>query len=188
LPGLADGGDRFTIGGLANGSSLDLDLRDAAQGRPHYRATAHTTDPSPPRRWIAPVALEPHEHPYTGTTLFHGPKLQALRGAPGVGREGADCIVGTSPSPGWVDVAAVDAALQLALLWARRAGTGDTLPMSVDEVRLHGRGALGDPARCVVLAVSADDTNAVCDAALLDPDGVPRVELIGIHLVRRPGA
>jgi len=193
LPRLADGGDRLTIRGHENGSTLDLDLRDG-ESRPHYRVTALTKDSSPPREWTSPASLEPHLNPYQGKTLFHGPALRALHGVPVVGREGAESAISSSRSLGWtiragnVDVAAVDGALQLAVLWARHAGTGDTLPMAVDEVRLHGRGALDDPTRCVLLAVSADETSAVCDAALLDSDGLARVELIGIRLVRRPGA
>jgi hypothetical protein len=85
-----------------------------------------------------------------------------------------------------VDVAAVDGALQLALLWARHAGAGDTLPMAVDEVRLHRAGAVEGEVRSVVRAVRVDDAGAICDAALVDRSGLARVELLGVHLVRRP--
>jgi NAD(P)-dependent dehydrogenase (short-subunit alcohol dehydrogenase family) len=188
---LADGGDRLTIDGREDGSALELTLSNR-DGRAHYRVTADAMTPTP-RQWTAPSGLEPHQDPYDGTTLFHGPSLRALRGAPCVGRDGAESVIGTSPSLGWpankgrLDVAAVDGALQLAVLWGHRAGAGDTLPMAVDEIRLHGQGVVDDPTRCVVRAVSADGTGAVCDAALLDADGRPRVELIGIRLVRRPG-
>jgi hypothetical protein len=73
------------------------------------------------------------------------------------------------------------------VLWARGAGAGDTLPMSVGEVRLHRRGAVDGETRCVVRAGRADDAGAVCDVALVDNSGVPHVELVGVHLVRRPG-
>jgi hypothetical protein len=55
--------------------------------------------------------------------------------------------------------------------------------MAVGEFRLH-RGAVDDETRCVVRAVRADDLGAVCDVALLDGAGVPRVELVGVQLVR----
>jgi hypothetical protein len=77
-----------------------------------------------------------------------------------------------------IPVGEVDGLLQLALLWARRAGAVDTLPMAVDEVRVHRWGAGDGAAHGVVRAVRADATGAVCDAALLDPDGTPRVELL----------
>jgi len=190
---LADGGDRLIIRGYEDGPALDLDLGEG-DGRPHFRVTAIATAPPPARRWTAPDALEPHENPYDGTTLFHGPTLRAVRGVPAVGRDGAESAISSSRSLGWpagagqLDIAAVDGALQLALLWARRAGAGDTLPMAVDEVRLYRNGAVDDQTRCVVQAVSADDSGAVCNAALLDAGGLARVELIGIRLVRRPGS
>jgi hypothetical protein len=132
--------------------------------------------------------------PYGGTTLFHGPALRAICGSPNVGTAGADGVIAGERGLGWpastgeVDVAAVDGALQLALLWAHRAGTGDTLPMAVDEVRLHRFGAVEGEVRCVVRAVRVDDTRAICDVALVDGYGMPSVELIGVHLVRRPGS
>jgi hypothetical protein len=195
LPRLADGGHRLVLRGheatAADGPALDLDLRDD-NGRPHYRASVAGAPSPAPGSWSAPVGLAPLEDPYGGTTLFHGPALRAIRGTPAIGPTGADAVITGSGGLGWtadhvaVDVATVDGALQLALLWARKAGAGDTLPMAVREFRLRRRGPLGDESRCVVRAVSADDTGAVCDLALLDADGVPRAEIVGVHLVRRP--
>jgi hypothetical protein len=39
----------------------------------------------------------------------------------------------------------------------------------------------------VVVAQRADEFTASCDVALIDKDGSPRVELLGVQLVRRPG-
>lgn len=196
LPRLADGGHRLVLRGnhaTADGApALDLDLRDDA-GRPHYRASVANPGKYTVEQWATPVGLEPVSDPYRGTALFHGPALHAVRGTPGVGPAGADGMVASTRSLGWpgetgeVDVAAVDGALQLAVLWARRAGAGDTLPMAVGEVRLHRGGAVEGEVRCIVRAVRADDAGAVCDAALLDGAGVPQVELVGVHLVRRGG-
>jgi hypothetical protein len=38
-----------------------------------------------------------------------------------------------------------------------------------------------------VRPVRADDAAAVCDIVVLDGDGAPRAELLGVELVRRPG-
>jgi hypothetical protein len=86
-----------------------------------------------------------------------------------------------------IDPAAVDGGLQLAVLWARQAGAGRTLPMAIGECRVHRPGAVEAEVRCVVIARRADDFTAACDVALIDPDGSPRVELLGVQLVRRPG-
>jgi hypothetical protein len=131
--------------------------------------------------------------PYDGTTLFHGPRFQAIRSDPAVGLAGAQCTVAGARALGWdgagrhIDPAAVDGGLQLAVLWARQAGAGRTLPMAIGECRVHRPGAVEAEARCVVVARRADDLTAACDVALIDVDGSPRVELLGVQLVRRPG-
>jgi len=135
----------------------------------------------------------PLANPYDGATLFHGPRFQAIRSDPVVGLAGAQCTVVGSRALGWegssrqLDPAAVDGGLQLAVLWARRAGAGSTLPMAIAECRVHRPGVVEAEARCVVVAQRADDSTAACDVALIDPDGSPRVELLGVQLVRRPG-
>jgi hypothetical protein len=58
--------------------------------------------------------------------------------------------------------------------------------MAIGEVRLHRYGPVDGEVRCIVRAVHVNDADAVCDAALLDAGGRALVELIGIHLVRRP--
>jgi hypothetical protein len=73
------------------------------------------------------------------------------------------------------------------VLWARQAGAGRTLPMAIGECRVHRPGAVEAEVRCVVIARRADDFTAACDVALIDPDGSPRVELLGVQLIRRPG-
>jgi NADP-dependent 3-hydroxy acid dehydrogenase YdfG/acyl carrier protein len=196
LPRLADGGHRLTLRGhetsAQHGLALDLDLRDEA-GRPHYRASVAASPGPASGPWETPGNLVPLSHPYDGTTLFHGPRLQALTADPGIGPAGAEGTVVGSRSLGWegpswqVDAAAVDGGLQLAVLWAQRAGAGRTLPMAVDECRVHRPGAVEAATRCVVRALRADDSTAVCDVALIDADGAPRIELLGVQLVRRPG-
>jgi hypothetical protein len=163
---------------------LDLELRDGA--RPCYRATVTAAAPSPSQGWRRPADAAPFEEPYG--TLFHGPALRVVRDAPAVGPGGAEGLIGRTvrAAGGFVDVSAVDGALQLAVLWAHRAGAGATLPMAIDEVRLHRHGPVNGEVRCIVRAVSLDDAGAVCDTALLDIDGQATAELIGVHLVRRP--
>jgi hypothetical protein len=110
-----------------------------------------------------------------------------------IGPAGAQATVAGSRALGWegssrqIDPAAVDGGLQLAVLWARQAGAGRTLPMAIGECRVHRPGAVEAEVRCVVVARRADEFSAACDVALIDPDGSPRVELLGVQLVRRPG-
>ena len=195
LPRLADGGHRLILRGredAAAGQALDLDLVDET-GQLHYRARVAAPAPLIPGRWEAPSGLTALVSPYDGTTLFHGPKFQAIRSDPMVGLAGAHATVAGTRALGWagasqqLDPAAVDGGLQLAVLWARQAGAGRTLPMAIGECRVFRPGAVEAEVRCVVLARKADDLTAACDVALIDPDGSPRVELLGVQLVRRPG-
>ncbi|HKT01745.1 MAG TPA: SDR family oxidoreductase, partial [Rugosimonospora sp.] len=159
LPRLADGGHRLTIRGEdVDGRALWLDLRDQTE-RSHYRTQAVAEPVSTSDSWAAPAGLERLADPYDGVTLFHGTALRALHGAPGVGPQGAVAVVAGSRALGWdrslggVDVAALDGALQLAVLWARRAGAGSTLPMAIRECRVYRREPLAGESRCVVRAV-----------------------------------
>jgi NADP-dependent 3-hydroxy acid dehydrogenase YdfG/acyl carrier protein len=196
LPRLADGGHRLILRGheavTQDGPALDLDLRDEA-GLAHYRASVAGSPAAASGIWEVPGNLVPLSRPYDSPALFHGPRLQALTADPGIGAAGAEgTVVGTRAlgwaGPSWqLDPAAVDGGLQLAVLWAQQAGAGCTLPMAVDECRVHRPGAVEGATRCVVRALRADDSTAACDVALIDPDGSPRVELLGVQLVRRPG-
>jgi hypothetical protein len=146
-----------------------------------------------PGSWEPVAGLVTLASPYDGTTLFHGPRFQVIRSDLVVGLAGAQATVAGSRALGWegasrqIDPAAVDGGLQLAVLWARQAGAGRTLPMAIGECRVHRPGAVEAEVRCVVIARRADDFTAACDVALIDPDGSPRVELLGVQLVRRPG-
>jgi acyl transferase domain-containing protein/NADP-dependent 3-hydroxy acid dehydrogenase YdfG len=196
LPRLADGGHRLTVRGQQapadQGGALEIDLL-GENGQRHYRASVPATAPPAAGAWNAPAGLMPLPSPYDGVTLFHGPRLQVIRPVPEVGSGGAAGTVAGSGAHGWdrrswqLDPAAVDGALQLAVLWAWHAGTGRTLPMAIRECRVHRPGASGDQFRCVVLARRTADSEATCDVALLGPDdGAPWVELLGVELVRRP--
>jgi hypothetical protein len=197
LPSLHGTGHRLILRGqpatAEDGPVLDLDLRDEA-GRPHYRGSVASGPPPAPGAWHALADLSPVSRPYDGTTLFHGPRFQAIRGVAWVGPQGAECAVVGSRALGWegssrqTDPATVDGCLQLAVLWAREAGAGNTLPMAIRECRIYRPGPVEAEIRCVVRArTNPDDTRAECDVALIDPDGSPRVELVGVQLVRRPG-
>ncbi|MFD6194266.1 SDR family oxidoreductase [Streptomyces sp. NPDC060275] len=198
LPELAHGGHRFTLHGrrrlIGPPTGLEAELRDA-DGAPHFRAVLDfEAAPSEQEPWDGPGDGDGTGHPlpYDGRTLFHGPRFQALRALRGVAAEGAEATVVGVSELGWgdahwqTDPAAVDGALQLALVWADHALGSASLPMAVAECRVHRRGPAEDTLRCVVRARKVHDTGARCDVALFDPDGTLRVELLGVELVRRP--
>ncbi|MFD6277096.1 SDR family NAD(P)-dependent oxidoreductase [Streptomyces sp. NPDC060209] len=198
LPHLDGGGHRLTLRGrrAATGSPSALEAELVGEeGAPHFRIQMDFRA-SPPQSedWDTPQGLgapQPADI-YDGRVLFHGPRFHALRSIHGVGEDGAEATVTGLTELGWggdhwhLDAAATDGALQLALVWADKALGDATLPMAVAECRVHRRGPVRGTVRCVVRARKVHETGARCDVALVDPDGSPRVELLGVELVRRP--
>ncbi|MFF1463199.1 SDR family NAD(P)-dependent oxidoreductase [Streptomyces sp. NPDC058330] len=198
LPDLAGEGHRLTVhgsrGAAGSPSGLEAELR-AADGVAHFRAVLDFGAGVPdPAAWGGPDDLKPWESAelYDGELLFHGPRFHALRRVRGVSEHGAEATVAGLRALEWpgehwpLDPAAVDGALQLALVWARHVLGAATLPMAVAECRVHRPGPVDGTVRCVVRGRKAHSTGARCDAALLDPDGAVRLELLGVELVRRP--
>ena len=189
-------GRALTIEGFETHGRLRLRLM-SDHPAPHYRAYAVEDDLGSAVEfpWPTPDGLEPLDRPelYDGEVLFHGPAFQALRGPVALGSNGATAqVIGLRalewpPEQTWrIDPAAVDGALQLAALWAEWELGAATLPMGVAEFRLYGRGPVSTPLRCSVRKVRVADSQAVCDAALVDEAGGCYAELRGISLVQRP--
>ncbi|TDC22841.1 SDR family oxidoreductase [Streptomyces sp. 8K308] len=198
LPHLKGSGHRLALRGrpelTATPSALAAELLDA-DGRPHFRAVLEFGANFPqPTGWDTPDGLVPlaREEIYDGRVLFHGPAFRAIRSVHGVSAQGAEATVNGVDELGWegdnwqLDPAAVDGGLQLAVLWAEGVLGEAGLPMAVAECRVYRRGAAQAPVRCVVWARKVHDTGARCDLVLLDQGGTPRVELLGVELIRRP--
>ncbi|MDX3855746.1 SDR family oxidoreductase [Streptomyces sp. AK02-01A] len=175
-------------------SDLEAELL-GEDGRPHFRAVLGFEASAPSgESWDTPEGLVPlaRDEIYDGRVLFHGPGFQALRSVHGICAEGAEATLTGLRQLGWsgdnwhLDSAVVDGGLQLALLWAEDVLGDASLPMAVAECRVHRGGPVTDTVRCVVRARKVHETGARCDLALIDHDGTPRVELIGVELVRRP--
>ncbi|MEU8626845.1 SDR family oxidoreductase [Streptomyces sp. NPDC048669] len=198
LPELPGAGHRLTVlggrGAPGSPSGLEAELR-GEDGLAHFRAVLDTGAVEPDAAaWDAPDGLKRLDRAawYDGEVLFHGPRFHALRTVRGVSEDGAEATVAGLRALDWagehwpIDPAAVDGALQLALLWGEEVLGAATLPMAVAECRVHRRGPVDGTVRCVVRGRKAHDTGARCDAALIDADGSVRLELIGVELVRRP--
>lgn len=130
---------------------------------------------------------------YDGETLFQGTSLRTLIEVLGLGPAGAAGSVVGAEDLGWpeepwrIDPAALDGAIQLAVLWAKSQIGSATLPMSLRAGRFHLTGPTAGPLRCIVRAVRVGAQNAVCDVRLSRPgENTPVVELCGLELVARP--
>ncbi|MEV6166179.1 SDR family NAD(P)-dependent oxidoreductase [Streptomyces sp. NPDC052052] len=198
LPELAGTGHRLTVhgsrGAAGSPTGLAAELRGES-GVAHFRAVLDTgTEEPDPATWGSPDGLEPLDRTvlYDGEILFHGPRFHSVRSLRGVAEHGAEAMVAGVRVLEWsgahwpLDPAALDGALQLALVWAQEALDAATLPMAVAECRVYRRGPVDDTVRCVLRGRKVHSTGARCDAALIDVDGAVRLELLGIELVRRP--
>jgi len=185
---------RGAVEHTAHGATVAVELRDAknvllytarivmgAQVNPQMKAQAQ-----------APASLERYAEPtiYDGYLLFHGPLFQTLAEIEGISSAGAVGHLKGMAELGWStegwqsDPATNDGALQLAVLWARKAIAGPTLPMSVGAVRIHD--ASRTATRGVVRAREAGSDRTLCDVFLVADDSTILTEFNGIETIRRP--
>ncbi|MGW4129430.1 SDR family NAD(P)-dependent oxidoreductase [Amycolatopsis japonica] len=194
LPELAGTGHQLEmLGTWEEGKGLRLTLVDA-KGRTCFEAVAAVEDEpvGPERAWTAsvPPTIPPAGPCYDGDVLFHGPAFRLL-GEP-IRISQSSAVAGVREMTGWppedwhTDPAAVDAGLQLALLWAAEACDSVSLPVRIGQVRLHHPGPTGPGTRCVLSEVDRDPLRQRCDVALLDEAGTVLIELLDVSLIRRP--
>ncbi len=194
LDNLDGAGHAFVVQGQRAGAVDPLTLRlVGADGVPRYSAEAMAA--SAPGDWTAPADLQPFERAeiYDGHVLFQGARFHALLSVDGRSAAGAaGTLVGLRElgwderRPWWTDPAMIDGGLQLAVLWAEQVLGAATLPMSVDEYRVHSSGPATGRIRCVVRAGDLRDDRAGCAIGFVDEDGSVRAELLGVSLIKRP--
>ncbi|MBL8685250.1 MAG: SDR family oxidoreductase [Myxococcales bacterium] len=195
------GGDRLVLTAkkLSNGTGIvaQVELR-GRNDRLHYSAQVELGAPLETAGPAAPspgASLEPIDGPvYDGFALFHGDRFRVLSRVDGSAKSGASAVVTGLRERGWRDepwqwdVATMDGALQLAVLWAKRALGGATLPMAIGAVDVYANGAITSPVRCVVAGRSAGDSRAVSDVFVVDERGATIVQLSGVETILRPDA
>jgi acyl transferase domain-containing protein/NAD(P)-dependent dehydrogenase (short-subunit alcohol dehydrogenase family) len=196
LTGFRDGGDRLLVTSCRTAEHrLALELRRHGESMPGLRAVAIAGAPPAP---MLNSTLEltgsgsAIEDVYDGRVMFHGPAFRAVLKAEQLD---GDRIIGSVsgvaqsqwPDRDWlIDPLAVDAGLQLAMVWAHRVVGIATVPMRIGEFRLHRSGTIRDTAHCAVQARKTTQAEIGCDIALIDPDGSMRAEMLDVVLVARP--
>jgi NAD(P)-dependent dehydrogenase (short-subunit alcohol dehydrogenase family) len=191
-------GDRLVLSAkkLSNGRGIvaQVELR-GRNDRLHYSAQIELGEPRTPIAFKAPVLsdLEPWDAVvYDGFTLFHGECFRVLSEVEVSTTSGAVAALTGLAERGWTaepwqwDPAAMDGALQLAVLWAKRALGGPTLPMAIGAVDVFTHGAVNGPVRCVVQAKSAKDHRAVSDVFVVGQEGSVLVQLSNVEMILRP--
>ena len=179
-----------------DGATLLLEARDP-EGHPAYRARVEMRRPDVEDPVLAETAVPDPEitawngRPIYGDVLFHEGDFRLIESLEGVGRTGVAGVVRGVDAAGWpdgwrVDVAALDAGLQLLLLWAGEELGGASLPMGFDELRLSSGGLPRGPLRCVATCRPAGSSRGVADVVFLDGNGARVASLRGVELVLRP--
>ena len=181
---------------VSNGQGATLNcVLSESDGKPLYRASA-LMESFP---FVAPSDLPEvsglsswSKKPiYDGEVLFHGRDFQVIQSLDGIGPEGLEATLEAEKSASWTggpwrtDPAALDGALQLALLWTQERLGGASLPMSVQSFECYDL----SPAKTLraVLRGHAKGTHAAtADVMLCDEQGNARVALRGIELILRP--
>jgi len=190
IPAYGRAGERAEIVATpaADGASLELkdssgDVRIVARAG---AASAHV--PEPPHR-TGGIALDGPL--YGPDRLFHGPAFQVIAELHALAPEGARASLKGTFDLGWrggpwrTDPAAIDGALQLALLSSLAAGMGPTLPLRIAEVIAYEPPARG-PIACVVELQSRAAERATFDAWLTGPRGEAVAVLRGIEMFLAP--
>jgi hypothetical protein len=170
-----DGGNRLTIRGSATSEALACQLIDD-KGSPRYAAQlmmAAVPSGRPLRRspdagkWPWPLdALYLQSAP---ARLFHGPAFRVLRSLDWLAPDGgAATLVGTAEA-GWngepwvLDVAALDGALQLAILWGFTLSGRPSLPTGLGRLTAGRLSRAGERLCCTVQSRSRSPSRFTCD-------------------------
>ncbi|MFI6956521.1 SDR family NAD(P)-dependent oxidoreductase [Nocardia sp. NPDC050408] len=205
-----DGGGRqlHIRGRIAGRDELGLDLV-GTDGVAYVRATTASATANRSTRAGSSIAKSgqvgggiDQAAAYRQPVLFHGLAFRTIQAVESLSAWEAHAEIvgvralGWTDEPWHTDPAAVDAGLQLALLWAAecsRTRVEDApadglayLPMAIAEARFIAPGPVGPGTRCVVRGAELNSMTASCDVIVVDADGAPVVELVGVCLVRRP--
>jgi len=139
-----DDGEQLEIRAERSTNGVDqafLELRDG-DDKLCYTATA-IAHPTPEEASIVPQTSDDAYDGivYDGQLLFHGPSLRVLEDVHQPDSNGMSAIALTSTGAGWAtphidtDPAALDAAMQLAVLWTSQRIDGLSLPLGVADFR-----------------------------------------------------
>ncbi len=195
LPEFGRAGQRLQLAATkATPGGTSLELRDA-EGAVRLAATFDLTSPAPthpPSNHAGDADSPPGPKPLYGPDrLFHGPQFQVLSRLHAISPHGGRATVTGTLDIGWAggpwraDPAALDAALQIALLSGASANMGVTLPLAIAHVVVW-RPAERGPITCVVETRARSAERAIFDAWLTGADGAALAELRGIEMFPVP--
>ena len=162
----------------------------------HARAEIHLAEqlgatPSNIRSITAPKVDYSIESLYQ-EVLFHGPMMQPLEVVESCGERGiVSQIVGAPDPSAWirqplrqkwiVDPLAVDAVLQLMIVWTTKNQGMGSLPCRIGNLRLFKKPFANQKLRAIVEMKKANDLHAVADVDLVDSNNALVMRLEGVE-------
>ncbi|MCP4502018.1 MAG: SDR family NAD(P)-dependent oxidoreductase, partial [Deltaproteobacteria bacterium] len=202
LEGFKNGGDVLEIV-LGNervvGSNVLVDAKVQRKGQmlPHYKAvvelgvkrddvkSATHNEKLPKWKMSKKAIYDKH--------LFHGPEFQLINRIEGASDEVLRAQVSGLPTVKWsednwhVDVAALDAGLQLVLLLAEKSIGGSFLPMGLDRYASSTSVFENKNLICNVKLTKKTSTVATCNVEFVDDNGSVVFTMEGVKAVQLPG-
>jgi malonyl CoA-acyl carrier protein transacylase len=195
-----DAGDAFRVSSreTANGDEARLLLEIRAQdGTLHYSASAlmaaelKAPPAAPPRAPIEPAPW-PVSRLYP-ELLFHGEGFRAVRSLGGVSARAGEAVLLGVAALGWtgagawrLDPAAIDGALQLAILLGHLALGGPSLPTRIGRLQLFQKGPAEGEVSCRIEARDVSPLRTLSELWLSDRSGRPLAVLSDLEMHARP--
>jgi len=209
LGGFENGGDRFTILATplpsARGAQLQMLIRDA-HGHTNYSARVEllpeSGTASKPRRAgstsvaegrtpesdLAALSLEPWAGgPLYQDQLFHRGSFELIQQLDGISDHGIAATLRGVTHAGWdgerwqLDVAALDAGLQLAVLFGNRMLGGPNLPTGIDAIHTFGPAPSAGLLNATAYRRTLGPSSMTTDIVFTDDRGECVAELLGVH-------
>jgi hypothetical protein len=166
---------------------VDVELAEVGAATPAYRGTVvlAAQRPEPPRFELPRAdAFAPFPMPVAETYreyLFHGPLFHCIEALDGISERGivcavrpsdpAECLRAAHASRWVIDPVALDAAPQLAMIWARAMRNTSALPARIGSLRVYGAFDGQGARRCVFqIDPRSTEQTIVCHAYFVDAD------------------
>ncbi|MEM1349267.1 MAG: SDR family oxidoreductase, partial [Myxococcota bacterium] len=191
LEGYTNGGDALRVH-IADGSEGKIVALEDDQALERYAAEVDLGGDDHAPAFDSPASLGPwddHDAVYDGDkALFHGSAFQVIEAIEGIGEQGARAKLRGIKDKAWsngpwiLDAAALDGALQVALLWGLRHHGYQSLPLRVGEVVCYTDRPIDGTMACELVTRSATAQKTVSDIRLTAPDGTPLYDLKGVEM------
>jgi hypothetical protein len=196
LGGFENGGDRFTIQATpvdGDGVQLQMAIRDS-QGHLNYSARLELSrEDDASTQAPATLELEPWRgEPLYQDLLFHRGSFELIQTLDGISDQGITATLRGVEHAGWarfstageswsLDVAALDAGLQMAVLFGRRMLGGPNLPTGIDRIRTFGAMPTTGLLNATAVRRAQGPSSVTTDIVFTDDGGRCVAELVGVH-------